>query len=62
LNTSLLVSIIISCYFEEYIAQCMDSLLADDYTRDRLDVLVVDGISTYRTSDILILDRVNSQS
>ena len=41
-----LTSIIIPCRNEqEYIGQCLDSILANDYPKDRLEVLVVDGMS-----------------
>ncbi|MBI3334999.1 MAG: glycosyltransferase family 2 protein [Candidatus Portnoybacteria bacterium] len=40
------VSIIIPCRNEEnYIAQCLDSLAAQNYPKERLEVLVVDGLS-----------------
>lgn len=41
-----LVSIIIPCRNEEgFISGCLDSVVSQDYPRDRLDVLVVDGMS-----------------
>ena len=41
-----MVSVIIACLNEEkYIGSCLDSLVANDYPQDRLEVLVVDGIS-----------------
>jgi len=41
-----LVSIIIPCRNEEkYISKCLDSIIAQDYPRDKLEVLVVDGRS-----------------
>jgi glycosyltransferase involved in cell wall biosynthesis len=41
-----LVSIIIPCRNEEkFISNCLDSVLAQDYPKDRLEVLVVDGMS-----------------
>lgn len=44
------VSIIIPCRNEErYIGGCLDSIIAGDYPRDRLEVLVVDGQSVDRT-------------
>ena len=40
------VSVIIPCRNEvRHIAACLDSLLANDYPKERLDVLVVDGMS-----------------
>ena len=47
------VSIIIPCRNEErHIADCLDGVLASDYPRDRLEVLVVDGCSDDRTAEI----------
>lgn len=41
-----LVSIIIPCRNEEkFIGKCLDSVIANDYPKDRLEVLVVDGMS-----------------
>jgi len=46
------VSIIIPCRNEEtYIAQCLDSLATQNYPKERLEVLVVDGESEDRTRD-----------
>jgi|SRR5581483_812063 len=48
------LSIIIPCRNEEqYIGPCLDSLLAGDYPKDKLEVLIIDGGSTDRTGDIL---------
>jgi len=53
-NSLPLVSVIVPCRNEErYIARCLDSILAGDYPRDRLEVLVVDGRSDDRTREIL---------
>src|SRR5437763_16249538 len=44
------VSVIVPCRNEErYIARCLDSIAATDYPRERLEVLVVDGVSEDRT-------------
>jgi len=46
-----LVSIVIPAYNEEkYIKKCLDSILALDYPREKLDVIVVDDGSTDRTA------------
>ena len=38
------VSIIIPCRDEEkFISQCLDSILANDYPKENLEILVVDG-------------------
>jgi glycosyltransferase involved in cell wall biosynthesis/predicted ATP-grasp superfamily ATP-dependent carboligase len=48
------VSIIIPCRNEErHMARCLESILASDYPPDRLEVLVVDGMSTDRTREII---------
>lgn len=48
------VSIIIPCRNEqEFIADCLNSVIAQDYPKDKLEVLVVDGMSEDRTRDIL---------
>ncbi len=49
-----LVSIIIPCRNEAgFISGCLDSVIAQDYPKDRLEVLVVDGMSEDGTRDIL---------
>jgi len=48
------VSIVVPCRNEaRYIVECLDSVLACDYPRDRLEVLVVDGMSDDGTRQIL---------
>jgi glycosyltransferase involved in cell wall biosynthesis len=48
------VSIICPTYNEEkYIAQCIDSLLQQDYPLNQLEILFVDGMSTDRTREII---------
>jgi succinoglycan biosynthesis protein ExoA len=50
----LFVSIIIPCRNEEeFIGKCLDSLVTNDYPKDRLEVLVVDGMSEDRTRAIV---------
>lgn len=49
-----LVSIVIPCRNEaEYIGPLLESILANDYPRDRLEVLVVDGMSDDGTRDVI---------
>ena len=49
-----LVSVVIPCRNEEaYIAACLDSILAGDYPRNLLEILVVDGQSDDGTREIL---------
>jgi len=48
------VSIIIPCRNEEkFIGKCLDSIIANDYPKDRLEVFVVDGRSEDSTRQIL---------
>ncbi len=48
------VSIIIACRNEEkFINKCLDSIIANDYPKEKLEVLVVDGMSEDRTREIL---------
>ena len=48
------VSVIIPCRNEEkFIGRCMDSIIANDYPKDRLEILIVDGMSEDGTRDIL---------
>ena len=49
-----LVSIVIPCRNEEkFIGQCLDSLINQDYPKDKLEILVIDGASTDRTKDVI---------
>ncbi|MDO8663594.1 MAG: glycosyltransferase family 2 protein [Candidatus Wildermuthbacteria bacterium] len=49
-----LVSIIIPCRNEEkFIRKCLDSIIAQDYPKERLEVLVVDGASKDRTKEFV---------
>lgn len=48
------VTIVLPCRNEErYIGACLDSILATDYPRDHLELLVVDGQSEDRTREIV---------
>jgi glycosyltransferase involved in cell wall biosynthesis len=48
------ISVICPTYNEEkYIAQCIDSLLQQDYPLNQLEILFVDGMSTDRTREII---------
>lgn len=48
------VSIIIPCRNEEkFIDRCLDSIIANDYPKEELEVLVVDGMSEDRTKEIV---------
>jgi glycosyltransferase involved in cell wall biosynthesis len=53
-RTQPFVSIVVPCRNEEtYLSRCLDSILAGDYPRDRLEVLVVNGGSSDHTAEIL---------
>ena len=48
------VSVVVPCRNEEqFIAGCLDSILASDFPKDRLEVLVVDGVSEDGTRRIV---------
>jgi glycosyltransferase involved in cell wall biosynthesis len=54
MNNLPFVSIIIPCQNEEkYIGKCLDSIIAQDYPKDKLEVLVVDGMSEDGTKEIV---------
>jgi succinoglycan biosynthesis protein ExoA len=49
-----MVSVIVACRNEEgFIKKCLDSILAQDYPRDKYEILVVDGMSNDGTRRIL---------
>src|SRR5262250_3218780 len=49
-----LVSVLVPCRNEEKrIAKSLDAILASDYPEDRLEILVVDGMSNDRTREIV---------
>lgn len=53
MNTPL-VSIIVPCRNEaDFINRCLDSLLAQDYPKNKIEVLVIDGASTDSTREIV---------
>ena len=50
----LVVSIVIPCRNEEkYIGRCLDSVIEQDYPKDKMEILVVDGMSEDRTRKII---------
>ena len=50
----ILVTIIIPCRNEEkFIGKCLDSIIVQDYPKDKLEVLVIDGMSEDGTRGIL---------
>lgn len=49
-----IVSIIIPCRNEKgYIESCLDSIISNDYPEDRLEILIVDGMSDDGTRNVL---------
>lgn len=49
-----LVSIIIPCRNEEkFIGKCLDSIVVNDYPKDKIEVMVIDGMSTDNTKEIV---------
>lgn len=52
--TKPLVSIIIPCRNEaDFISRCLDSLLSQNYSKDKIEVLAIDGASTDDTRNII---------
>lgn len=49
----MLTVIVPICNEEKYIAQCIESIVAQDFPKEDLEVLLVDGMSTDRTRDIV---------
>jgi glycosyltransferase involved in cell wall biosynthesis len=49
------VSLLVACRNEEkYISKCLDSILASDYPKERMEILVIDGMSVDRTRQIVM--------
>lgn len=49
-----MLSVIVPIYQEEkYISKCIDSMLSQDYPKDDLEIILVDGMSKDRTSEIV---------
>ena len=49
-----LVSIIIPCRNEEkYIGKCLDSIINQDYPEEKIEILVIDGMSEDKTKEII---------
>ena len=48
------ISVLIPCHNEEtFIAKCIDSILANDYQADRMEIFVIDGISVDNTISVI---------
>ncbi len=53
-NSLTFISIIIPCRNEEkFIGKCLDSILEQDYPKERIEILVIDGISEDKTREII---------
>ena len=54
MQSTLKVSVIVACRNEEaFIGACLDSILATDYPTRLLEILVVDGMSTDATRQVI---------
>ena len=54
MNKEIRTSVIIPCRNEEkFIGKCLDSIISQDYPREDLEVLVIDGISEDKTRKII---------
>jgi len=48
------VTVVVPCRNEEkHIARCLESILANDYPKDRMEILILDGMSEDRTREIV---------
>ncbi|MBL7142501.1 MAG: glycosyltransferase family 2 protein [Candidatus Pacebacteria bacterium] len=48
------VSIIIPCFNEEkYIGKCLGSLLRQDYSKEKMEILLIDGMSKDKTREVI---------
>ena len=53
-NNLSFISIVIPCRNEEkFIASCLDSIIANDYSKEKMEILVVDGMSSDKTRIIV---------
>jgi succinoglycan biosynthesis protein ExoA len=53
-DSTTLVSVVIPMRNEEkHIAQCLDSIIANDYPKDNFEIIVVDGMSVDRSREIV---------
>ncbi|MBZ9577551.1 glycosyltransferase family 2 protein [Patescibacteria group bacterium] len=52
--SNILVSVIIPCRNEEkFISKCLDSIIAQDFPKDKQEVLIIDGMSEDKTKEII---------
>jgi len=53
-NKTKFVSIIVPCRNEEkYIGKCLGSLLSQDYPKEKMEILFIDGMSEDKTREIV---------
>ncbi|OGZ18932.1 MAG: hypothetical protein A2175_02255 [Candidatus Nealsonbacteria bacterium RBG_13_42_11] len=53
-NNLSFVSVVIPCWREEkFIGKCLDTIIEQDYPKDKLEVLVIDGMSDDKTREIV---------
>jgi glycosyltransferase involved in cell wall biosynthesis len=53
-NNNLLVSIIIPCRNEEkFISKCIQSIMANTYPKNKMEILIIDGMSDDKTREIV---------
>ena len=51
---TIFISVIIPCRNEEkYIGECLDTILSQDYPKDKMEILVIDGMSEDKTREIV---------
>lgn len=54
LNSNCMLSVVVPIYNEEkYISKCINSILEQDYPKDNLEIIFVDGMSTDKTREII---------
>ena len=54
MNSQILVSVIMPCRNEEkFIGKCLDSIVAQDYPKDKLEILIGDGMSEDKTKRVI---------
>ena len=53
-NNLSFVSVVIPCRNEEkFIGKCLDSIITQDYQKDRIEILIIDGMSEDKTREIV---------
>ena len=45
-NSQIQVSVLIPCYNEHrFIRKCLESIIANDYPKEKLEIIILDGLS-----------------